>query len=391
MGRWEKLSILGSAARYDACASPGSEQKRWIRRKRGSAGKLEQGIYRSFLPSGRCVSLFKVLQTNACINDCFYCAFRCSHRHRRTAFSPDDLAKTFMELLKRRYVEGLFLSSGVTGSPDRTMAEMIKTVEILRFKYRYRDYIHLKIIPGAGRDLVVRATELADRVSVNLEAPNDRRLSRIAPDKNIKRDIMRQLFWARDQQKKGLVPAGITTQFVVGPAGETDRELIRSTGWLYRNIGLARAYFSGYRPVDGPLGRGLSPAAVREHRLYQADWLLRKYGFSVEEIPFEDGGNLSLDVDPKMAWALRHPERFPVEVNKASYEELLRVPGIGAVSAGKIISARRRSRLKSLDDLKGMRIPLGRARNFILLDGKFLPFTKRRKTGQEEKQLLFDI
>ena len=391
MGRLEKLYILGTAARYDACASPGSEQKRWISQRRRSQEDFGRGIYRSFLPSGGCVSLFKVLQTNACVNDCFYCAHRCSHMHRRTEFSPDELARTFMELLQRRYVEGLFLSSGVMGSPDTTMEEMIKTVEILREKYRYRDYIHLKIIPGAGRDLVMRATELADRVSVNLEAPNDKRLKIIAPDKNIKRDIIQQLFWARDQHKKGLVPAGITTQFVVGPAGETDEELIRSTDWLYRNIGLARAYFSGYSPVGGPLGEELSPTAIREHRLYQADWLLRKYGFSFDEILFEGDGNLSLEVDPKMAWALRNHEHFPVEINKASYEVLLRIPGIGDVSAGKIITARRRCKLKSLDGLKGMRIPLSRARNFILLDGRYFPATGRKKRTKEEKQLLFDI
>jgi putative DNA modification/repair radical SAM protein len=351
----------------------------------------EKGIYRSFLPSGKCITLFKILQTNACVNDCFYCVNRCSHRHQRLAFTPDDLAKTFIELWGKGHVEGLFLSSGVRGSADRTMEEMVKTVEILRKKYRYRDYVHLKIIPGASKNLVVRATELADRISVNLEAPNDRRLKRIAPDKRIKRDIIRQLLWAKGQREKGLVPAGITTQFVVGPAGETDKELIRSTDWLYQNVELARAYFSGYVPVHGPLQGALSPSALREHRLYQVDWLLRKYGFSFEEIPFDKNDNLPLEVDPKMAWALRHPERFPIEINNAPREELLRIPGIGSVSARKIISERRRSRLKSLENLKGLRIPLDRARDFVLLNGRFFPSSKKGKRILKERQLLFDI
>jgi len=367
----DKLAILGGAARYDVCASSFS-----CRKAPSSTGRLgnpaASGICHSFLPDGRCVSLFRVLMTNACEQDCAYCVNRRSRNTPRTSFQPEELARMFIEFYVRNYVEGLFLSSGVCGRADATMEKMVKTVEILRAQYGYQGYVHLKILPGASRDLVERGADLADRMSVNLEAPNRKRLALLSPGKEMMENIVERMRWMNQLAVQGRIPSGQTTQFVVGPAGETDFELLRTVTWLYKNVGLRRAYFSAFIPVpDTPLENQPPTPLLREHRLYQAEFLLRTYGFSLEELAFQGRDfNLPLDYDPKVVFALARPERYPVEVNKATKEELLRVPGMGRRSVSRILALRRQGRITDLQELKNLGVVVKRARPFITILGK---------------------
>jgi len=275
---------------------------------------------------------------------------------------------------RRGQVEGLFLSSGVCGHSGQTMDRMIATVEIIRQRLSFPGYVHLKILPGATQAHVERAMQLADRVSVNLEAPNPTRLNLIAPGKDFANALLEPMRWVqrlREESGGRLAPAGHTTQFVVGAAGEPDREILATTDLLYRELGLTRAYFSAFQPVpDTPLESHPSTPLWREHRLYQSDWLLRKYGFAFEELIFDEEGNLPRQADPKMMWATAHPERFPVEVNRASREELLRVPGIGPRAATRIVRLRRQSKFRELSDLRHVGAIPQRAAPFVLLDGR---------------------
>ncbi len=366
----EKVQTLGEAARYDLCGACGESH-----RVKDDMGRW---IYPAALPDGKTVKLLKVLLTNACDNNCLYCLNRKDRNFRRTSFKPEELAHLFDQLHRAEMVQGLFLSSAVHGSPDRTMEKMIATAEILRNNYLYRGYIHLKILPGASWGCVEQATQVADRVSVNLEAPDQKWLRRLAPDKELD-DLLAPLRWVRrlleDGSERRVRRAGQTTQFVVGAAGEPDKEILQTTERLYRELKLARVYFSAFQPLpDTPLEDRPTTPLLREHRLYQTDFLFRKYGFNVEELIFDQEGNLPLEADPKMVWALNHPHFFPVEVNRATREELLRVPGIGPRSARRIIKGRRLGRLRTLEDLQRLGAVAKRAAPFITLGGKRPPF-----------------
>lgn len=360
---FEKVKRLSRSVQYDLCGFCGQS-----RVPSPSGG----WIYPAALPDGRRILLLKTLMTNACQNDCLYCVNRAGRDFPRFSFRPEELARLFMLLYDRGAVRGLFLSSAVFDQPDATMEQMIETVEILRFKYRFTGYVHLKVLPRTSFDLVERAVSLAQRVSVNLEAPNPERLKLIAPAKDFKQDLLLLMNWIHSlisEQNGRRVTQ--TTQLVVGAAGESDLEILRTTDWLYRKLGLSRVYFSAFHPVpDTPLeGHPPSPP-LREHRLYQSDFLLREYGFSFDELPFALSGNLPLRPDPKLAWALQHPEFFPLEVNRASRWELLRVPGIGPKSASRIIKFRANDKFRTLKQLKGVGTVVKRAAPFILIDGK---------------------
>jgi len=360
----EKLEVLGRAAQYDICFyNCGSPS-----RGRSVSGKW---IYPAILPNGRTVKLLKVLLTNFCEKNCFYCVNRRNRDFPRVSFTPEELAKIFVYYYQHRLAEGLFLSSAISVNTVTTMEKMLKTVEILRYNYRFPGYIHLKILPGAGYDYVSRAVELASRVSLNLESPNAHRLQRICPEKRYYEDLLLRLKWANTlRNSPQILPAGITTQLVVGAAGENDQEILTTTYQLYQEIDLSRTYFSAFQPVENTPLENLPPVSpVREHRLYQVDYLFRKYGFRLEEIFFDRQGNLPHEQDPKMVWALNHPERFPVELNLAEREELLRIPGIGPVTASRILRLRRERSINSLEQLQKIRVVVKRAAPFVLING----------------------
>ena len=368
MDRVAKLKLLTRAAQYDLCAACGTQASR-VR------DEIGQWLYPTLLPDGKRVTLLKVLQSNLCENNCLYCGNRRSRDVERSAFSPEELAAAFDELVRRNRAQGLFLSSAVWGSTSCTMEQMIATVELVRFKYQFRGYIHLKLLPGCDKAVVERAVQIADRVSVNLEAPNAERLQKLSGDKHFTQDLLQPLQWAKQFHTEGVgAKAGLTTQFVVGAAGESDLEILRTVAWLYQEYHLTRAYFSAFQPIpDTPLENLPATPPLREHRLYQSDFLLRHYGFSLQDLTFDPKGYLRTDVDPKVAWALRHPEYFPVEVNHASREQLLRVPGIGPCSAARILRARREKTLRELEDLSALGIVSKRAAPFILLNGRRPP------------------
>jgi predicted DNA-binding helix-hairpin-helix protein len=321
------------------------------------------------------------LQTSACRNDCRYCAFRAGRDFRRASFAPDELARAFDLMQRAGVVEGMFLSSGVVNTAH-SMDEMLATAEVLRGRYQFRGYVHLKILPGAEAAQITRAVELADRVSVNLEGPTPDRLAALAPQKRMEELIVPLQTAARlIREQRGLRNPvvghgrlGMSTQFVVGPAGESDRELLGTAQRLYKVLRLSRAYYSAFNPVAGtPLENEPPTDPRREFRLYQADWLLRYYGFSVEDLPFDASGQLNQAVDPKTAWAKAHPEHYPVEVNRAPLPDLLRVPGIGPTSARAILAARRQGVLQELGDLRRLGARVTRASPYVLLAGKRPP------------------
>lgn len=363
----QKLSLLGAAAKYDVCAASGCSSG-------GLSGmpSPRSGVCHSFLPDGRCISLFKVLQTNSCQKDCFYCPNRVQRDIPRASFTPEELAGLFLEFYRRNYVEGLFLSSGICKSPGDTMEQIIKTAEILRYRYRFNGYIHLKIIPGAKPEYIEQAVRLASRVSVNIEAPTAAHLQKLSKLKDFNDGIINRMKWINRLQNGGLLPAGQTTQFMVGAAGESDAAILKTTSGLYHGIGLKRVYFSAFQPVAGTPLEGMSPATVlREHRLYQCDFLFRLYGFKLTDISFNQDGNLPEDLDPKLNYALNNLQLFPLEVNKASYSELLRVPGIGPASARRIVSARKQFKFNTLDELKNTGAVVKRASPFVQINGRY--------------------
>jgi len=363
----QKLDILGAAAKYDICASTAAPKRR-PRNMNYIGSNAPAGICHSYTPDGRCVSLLKVLMTNSCKNNCQYCVNRASHDFERASFEPEELARLFLELYRRNYLEGIFLSSAVQKNTAHTMEKMIKTLEILRFKYHYNGYVHLKALPHASEDLIERGAQLADRMSVNLESPTPERLKTIAAEKNFMLDLIQPITAIQKQVQKGLLKAGHTTQFVVGAAGESDAELLRTTNWLYKKKDLKRAYFSAFIP-QSPSPQSQAPL-LREHRLYQADWLMRYYEFELQDIVLQKDQNLSLDYDPKMAAALKHQEKFPVEINKAPFQTLLRIPGVGPTSAKRIYRARKEHRFTEINELKNLGVVIKRARPFMLINGK---------------------
>ena len=335
-------------------------------------------IHAAQLPSGQQIKLLKTLLTSACERDCFYCPFRAGRDFRRATFKPDEFANVFMQLNERGVAEGAFLSSGIAGGGLRTQDKLLDTADILRDKKGFRGYLHLKIMPGAQRSQVERAMQLADRVSVNLEAPNTERLTRLAPHKEFLEELIAPLKWVEEIRRtqpaykgwNGRWPS-TTTQFVVGAADESDLELLKTTSWLNQHVGLKRAYFSAFNPiVDTPLENKAPTDPLREHRLYQSSFLLRDYGFDLEELPFSVEGHLPLHVDPKLAWAQANLMESPIEINHAASRDLLRIPGIGPRGAKAVMLARRNHPIRDLSELKKLGIRADRAASFILLNGK---------------------
>ena len=389
----DKLTILTDAAKYDAaCTSSGLE-------RRGRAGRLgsatHMGCCHSFSADGRCVTLLKVLLTNVCAYDCQYCVNRRSNDLPRAAFTPRELAELTVQFYRRNYIEGLFLSSAVWKNPDYTTERMVEALRLLREEYGFWGYIHAKAIPGADPLLTHRLGLLADRLSVNIELPSRRSLSLLCPDKR-KEDILAPMAQVRDgiiqsKEERALsrkaprfAPAGQSTQMIIGATPESDRHILTLTQGLYQRYGLKRVFYSAYMPVSDsgllPAKGEFKPPLLREHRLYQADWLLRFYHFRAEELLEEDQPNFDPRLDPKCCWALRHMERFPVEVERADYETLLRVPGIGVTSARRILTARREGPL-SFEGLKKLGVVLKRAQYFITCHGKAADGLRVREDG----------
>jgi predicted DNA-binding helix-hairpin-helix protein len=335
-------------------------------------------IYPAQLPNGKQIKLLKTLLTSACERDCYYCPFRTGRDFRRATFKPQEFAELFMKLTHTGAAEGIFLSSGITGGGARTQTQLLDTAEILRKKMDFRGYLHLKIMPGAEEDQIYHAMQLADRVSINLEAPNSERLAQLAPHKQYVEELLTPLKWVEEIRRSQPAYKGwnarwpsTVTQFVAGGSDESDLELLTTTSWLMQNVSLKRAYFSAFNPIpDTPLENKPAVDPLREHRLYQASYLLRDFGFDLEDLPFTSNGNLPLPADPKLAWANIHLIEQPVEINHAERNQLLCIPGIGLKGAEAIILARRYSRVRDLSSLKKMGIVIERAAPFILLNGQ---------------------
>lgn len=372
----EKLAILADAAKYDAsCASSGSKSTR-----PGSLiGSTEgMGICHSYTPDGRCVSLLKILLTNYCIYDCQYCVNRISSDTPRARFTVDEVVTLTMEFYKRNYIEGLFLSSGIIQSSDYTMEQLVCVAKKLRTEQRFGGYIHLKTIPNASQTLIDEAGVWADRLSVNIELPTEADLHMLAPEKkkgtivSAMQNIREKIDETKSEQKAGFkpprfAPAGQSTQMIVGATGTSDGEILKTASELYTGHQLRRVYYSAYSPIPHADARlpGQAPPLLREHRLYQADWLMRFYGFDATEIVAKEDQNLSLEMDPKLAWAVANRHYYPVDVNKASREELLRIPGVGARNVNRILTIRQYKAIR-VQDLKKLRVAWNRAQYFVI-------------------------
>lgn len=372
----DKLKTLAESAKYDvSCSSSGTTRGH----KAGMLGSTSGwGICHSYAEDGRCISLLKIMLTNYCMYDCAYCINRRSNDIKRATLSVTELVELTMEFYRRNYIEGLFLSSGVVRNPDYTMERLVRVVKDLRLVHRYNGYIHLKSIPGASRELVDEAGLYADRMSVNIEIPNERSLQVLAPEKDFKsvflpmQYIQQGSLQSLEERKRyrhapRYVPAGQSTQMIVGATPERDKDILTLSANLYKDPSMKRVYYSGYVPVntnDSRLPAVVQPPLVRENRLYQADWLLRFYQFSVDEIVDDAYPDLDLEIDPKLSWALRHPEKFPLDVDTADYEMLLRVPGIGVKSANLIVTSRRFGHISSWQ-LKKMGVVMKKAQYFL--------------------------
>ena len=379
----DKLAILADAAKYDAACTSSGAKRGFQSGKIGCTSSGVMGCCHSFSADGRCITLLKVLMTNRCVYDCKYCVNRRSNDTRRAMFSPEELAELTIQFYRRNYIEGLFLSSGVLRSPDYTTELMIRALSILRNEYRFNGYIHAKAIPGASPELVERLGMLADRLSVNIELPSEASLRALAPNKT-KDAVLRPMRFIAErgqENRRELVkyrhaprfaPAGQSTQMIVGATKESDRHILTLTQSLYDTYHLKRVFYSAYVPVvENTLLPSLDtkPPLLREHRLYQADWLLRFYVFRADELLDESQPDFDPLLDPKCCWALRHPDFFPVEVNRADYEALLRVPGIGVVSAKRLLVARRAGALRA-EDLKKLGVVMKRAQYFLTCSGQ---------------------
>ncbi|WP_294989167.1 putative DNA modification/repair radical SAM protein [uncultured Stenotrophomonas sp.] len=387
-----KLAILADAAKYDAsCASSGSGKR--DSRASGGIGSTEgMGICHSYTPDGRCVSLLKILLTNFCVYDCAYCVNRVSSNVPRARFSVDEVVTLTLDFYKRNYIEGLFLSSGIIRTADYTMEQMVEVARRLREEHRFAGYIHLKTIPEASPELLASAGRHADRLSINVELPTEAGLNALAPEKTIHsiRGAMGELRWRIEEAREArrapppvaptasrsgraraprFAPAGQSTQMIVGADGASDQQILVSADSLYGTYRMRRVYYSAFSPIpDASRHLPLQPPPLqREHRLYQADWLLRFYGYGVDEITGNtQDGMLDLDIDPKLAWAIRHPERFPVDLNRASKEMLLRVPGLGVRNVKRVLMARRHGRLR-VADLARLKAPMSKLLPFVVL------------------------
>ncbi len=379
----EKLTILSDAAKYDAACTSSGVRRGYQKGYIGNTSSSLAGCCHTFSADGRCVTLLKVLLTNRCVYDCKYCVNRRSNDTKRAAFTPEELAELTIGFYRRNYIEGLFLSSGVLRSPDYTTELMIQALRILRETYRFNGYIHAKAIPGTAPELVERLGFLADRLSVNIELPSETGLKTLAPDKTKDAILapMRQIQTRTAQGKEELVkyrhapkfaPAGQSTQMIVGATQDSDLHILRLTQGLYDRYRLKRVFYSAYVPVvENTLlpSKDTKPPLLREHRLYQADWLLRFYGFRAEELLDDQTPDFNPLVDPKCSWALAHLDFFPVEVNTADYETLLRIPGVGVVSAKRILVSRRAGRLQ-VDDLRKLGVVMKRAQYFLTCRGR---------------------
>ncbi len=380
----QKLEILADAAKYDvSCSSSGSSRKN---KNKGLGNGSIAGICHSWSEDGRCISLLKILMTNSCIYNCEYCINRRENERVRVSFSPEEVANLIMNFYRRNYIEGLFLSSGVIKNPNYTMESLIRVAELLRYKYNFNGYIHMKAIPGASEDLISRMGLLVDRMSINIELPTKESLKILAPEKkvadiirpmgNVKNDMMvygadRKVF----AHTPKFLPAGQTTQMIVGAGGESDLDIIKTSEKLYNKFSLKRVYYSGFVPVvKSKYTKDIDRAPLlREHRLYQADFLMRGYNFKAKDLLDSNHFNLDLSIDPKSNWAINNIERFPIEINRASYGELLKVPGFGRIYANRIIEARKFHKL-TYDSLKAMKISTKRAKHFILVNGVYKGF-----------------
>ena len=372
-----KLEILADAAKYDAsCASSGTSKRNSVGGK-GMGSTEGMGICHSYAPDGRCISLLKILLTNFCIYDCLYCVNRVSSNIPRARFSVEEVVQLTLDFYSRNYIEGLFLSSGIIRDADYTMEQMVRVAQTLREEHDFRGYIHLKTIPDASDELTAQAGRYADRVSVNVELPVEDSLARLAPEKNpqtIKQSMasLRSRIDETKAERKApkFAPAGQSTQLIVGADSASDRTIIEKSATLYSSYRLRRVYYSAFSPI--PDSSKLLPLQaaplMREHRLYQADWLMRFYGFDAQEIFAQSDGMLDLEVDPKLAWALKHRELFPIDINRAPREQLLRIPGLGTRSVDRIIAARVIQKVR-LEDLQRLRIPLKRVLPFVKLPG----------------------
>lgn len=397
MDIFDKLQILADSAKYDAsCSSSGSKRKN---SPNGIGNAHNSGICHSWGADGRCISLLKILFSNCCIYDCKYCINRCTNDVKRATFTPREVADLTINFYKRNYIEGLFLSSAVIKSPDYTMELLIKTVTILRKEYLFNGYIHCKTIPGCSQDLISKLGNMVDRISVNIELPSSNSLKLLAPQKQ-KDGILQPMSYIsnkihqnkliKSKLKTNFVPAGQTTQLIIGATPESDLKILTLSQNLYKKLSLKRVYYSAYISVnnDKNLPTLESPPLLRENRLYQADWLLRFYGFTADELLDEKHPNFNKILDPKCDWALRHLENFPVEINNADYYTLLRVPGIGVISAKKIIRARR-SFMLDFESLQKLGVTLKRAKYFITCKGKYFDKVYKFNSNFIETNLVY--
>jgi predicted DNA-binding helix-hairpin-helix protein len=370
MDTHERLKILSSEMDFELAED---HQCPKIESKKKYSGFVHDAV----MPNGKTIPLLKTLLTSACERDCHYCPFRAGRNFRRTTLKPDEMAHIFMAMHRAGIVKGLFLSSGMIGGGISTQDRLLDTAQILRERLGFKGYLHLKIMPGAEIDQVAQAMSLADRVSINLEAPNSKRLNILAPHKEFEDELIQPLKWINRINSSNPIKSrwtgkrpSVATQFVVGGAGENDVELLTTTEYLYRKLNLRRAYFSPFKPVeDTPLESLPATMLQRENRLYQASFLIRDYGFSMEELPFNQNGNLPQDLDPKLSWAKLHLAEDPIEINNACKEELLRIPGIGPKGASTLLFERRKNRLTSIEELRKIGINPKRAVPFILIDG----------------------
>ena len=382
----EKLRILSDAAKYDvSCSSSGSSRKNT---SNGLGNAAYSGICHSWSADGRCVSLLKILMTNYCIYDCKYCISRKSNDIERAILTPDEIVRLTMNFYRRNYIEGLFLSSGVIKNADYTMEQMIAVAKKLRLEENFNGYIHMKVIPGASRELIHEIGLYVDRVSVNIELAENKALKLLAPDKkpndiSTSMGLIRKNQIQNTEEKKlfkstpSFIPAGQTTQMIIGAGGESDFAILNRSENLYKNFGLKRVYYSAYVPVNksGILANTNAVPMLREHRIYQADWLLRFYNFKAEEILDEKNPFIDPLLDPKANWAVQNWHLFPMEINRASYKDLIRIPGIGVTSAKRIVMARRHNVIK-YEHLKKLGVVIKRAKYFITVNGEFMGFRK---------------
>ncbi|GAB6055520.1 radical SAM protein [Methanobacterium movens] len=364
MNTMHKMQVLSDSAQYDLCD--------YVNRHTSSSANLP-GIYHSTVSSGCTIPLFKVLMTNKCCNDCKYCINNSKRNFTRIELTPRELTRVFLHYYQKKYVNGLFLSSGISGDIDSSMEKVVEVARLLRLEHGYQDYIHLKIIPGASRDMIKRAMGLADRVSVNIEAATPSGLSEISSTKDYHTDIIRRLKWIRAIHKKNpeCAPSGGTTQLIVGANDESDADILKRVKWLYDKMDVRRSYFSTFQPLEEtPLEKRPPGNPIRSFRLYQADALLNSYKFKVDELIFQEDGFLDSALDPKYAAAI-NMDIFPVEINQGPYRDLIRVPGIGTLSARRIISIRKKHPFKKLEELKKIGVVVHRAEPFIKLEGNY--------------------